>query len=462
MRLPAAIRPWLCALVAAAGFGAAGSLRAQFAGGQADGYAISGVTQVMLDGSATGSPAYFSSGTGGDGYALAGRSHVPLDGTTQPAVPFTATLSGGDGYDTAGLRLHSLDGTTLPSAVFTASLSGGDGYDARGFSSRRLDGAADFSDAYAGSPIGGDGYDRAGLLDAPFDPSLAYEFIFNGGAGDGYDVRGLAITALDGAVPNPSPYVSSGTGGDGYDLRGLALYRLDGAPPVSELYLSSSTGGDGYDRAGMIHQSLSGEPQFVTTYLGAQGDGFDSAGLRNLALDPASLPPVAVYEGNQGDGYHLATAPSIYWLGQDGEAFPMTYAIWRALQFTQEEADAGLDADIADLDHDGLPNLLEYTLGSDPRTPDFAVYGPQIRVSNLSDLGLRPLPQHHLIAIVRRNPRIFDARLAVEVSDDPGSLWDSQGLIPVDSLPSIFIVRDPMSIKTAPRRMMRLRATLLP
>lgn len=462
MRLPAAIRPWLCALVAAAGCGAAGNASAQFAGGEADGYAVRGLTLVRLDGTATGSPAYLSSINGGDGYATAGRGHVALDGSTLPAAPFTASLSGGDGYDVSGLRVRALDGSSLPAAVYAASLSGGDGYDARGLNSRRLDGAADFTATYGGSTSGGDGYDRAGLLEFPFDPVLAYEFVFSGGGGDGYDNRGLSLAALNGTVPDPSPYVSSGTGGDGYDLRGLVLRSLDGTAPIADLYLSSTAGGDGYDRAGMIHQSLSGEPQFVATYLGTGGDGFDSAGLRHRVFDPATLPPVAVYEGNQGDGYHLASAPYIYWLGEEGAAAPMNYAIWRALQFTQEEADAGLDADAADLDHDGLANLLEYTLGSDPRTPDSAAYGPQIRVSNLADLGLPALRQHHLIAIVRRDPRIFDATLAIEVSDDPVSLWDSESLIEVDSLPSIFIVRDPQSIETAPRRMMRLRAALLP
>ena len=93
---------------------------------------------------------------------------------------------------------------------------------------------------------------------------------------------------------------------------------------------------------------------------------------------------------------------------------------------------------------------------------DSSVLGPDFRLSNLSDFGYPALADHHLTALVRRNPLVLDAVLSVEVSSDLSFLWSTSETILVDSMPSAFIVRDQLGVKTDPHRNMRLRATLNP
>ena len=458
MRLPPAIRSWPCAVVAAV-LTCTGVARAQYMGGDGDGYSVEGRIHARLDALNTNSPAYHASLSGGDGYDASGRVNLALNGVSLPLAVFKSSAAGGDGYDTAGRSNQMLTAPAPTPFIFAGGGSGGDGYDTAGLTNHRLDPTvADFLASYSGGT--GDGYDVLGHSDLPLNVNLAYGFVFSGGAGDGYDTRGIVHSSVAGSAADPSPYTSSLTGGDGYDTRGLVHTRLDGASPHTEVYASSNNGGDGYDVTGVVYQSITGTPHFVTAYLGDFGDGYDEAGVRNSYLNPALLPPIAVFRGDAGDGYHVASAPYVYYLGAGGAASPMTYSIWRFINFSPEDITAGLAADGADPDADGLPNLVEYTIGSDPRQPDSGAYGPQFSLSNLSDFGFAPLPEKHLTAVVHRNPRIFDAKLSIEVNDDLLSLWDTSDVLPVNSTPSLFIVRDRLGISEAPRRVMRLRARL--
>jgi hypothetical protein len=440
----------------------AGTAQAQYAGGQGDGYSSTGVGNVYIDGSQVFSAAYFASTAGGDGYATAGQGNVSLNGSTLPAALFTSSTAGGDGYAVIGAGNQLLNGTAVPAAVYTSSTTGGDGYDFSGLANWSLDGAAALLEMYAGGTAGGDGYDVNGLSDLPLDVNLAYHFIFSGGSGDGYDTRGVILTTVDGSTADPAPYTSSVFGGDGYDTRGLQNNRLDGFNEPVEIYTSSVSGGDGYDTSGISFVDLTGASAALVSYLGGGGDGYDDEGLRNLLLDASLALPSFVYTGGGGDGYDTETVPYVLFLGNGGAAVPMTYSIWRDAYFSSAEIAEGLAADGVDADGDGLGNLIEYTTGGDPRTADSGVFGPQFRLSDLSDFGRTPLPDKHLTVIVRRDPRIFDATLAVEFSSDTFSLWNTGEAVVVNSTPSVSIVRDSVGVQDAPRRLLRLRATLNP
>lgn len=459
--MPAALRLWPRALAVAV-LASAGAAHAQYRGGQGDGYStVSAGSYIRLDGVTGVSPAYFSSVSGGDGYSVAGLGNSVLNGSTLPAALYTSSTAGGDGYDSEGLVFQTLNGAALPAAVFTSSPAGGDGYDAEGVASQTLDGSAAFVASYTGGGTGGDGYDKSGLLGIPLDVNLAFQFIFTGGNGDGYDTDGLIFTALDGAVTDPAPYTATVTGGDGYDVSGLVFSQLNGTVLPVEIYTSSVAGGDGYDASGTSFVNLNGAQAFLVSYMGATGDGYDDEGLRNFLFDAALALPSVVFTGGNGDGYDTETVPYILFMGAGGAAAPLTYTLWRDLNFTDAEVTSGLAADNADADGDGLANLVEYTTGGDPRIADAGIFGPQFRLSDLSDFGRSPLPDKHLTAIVRRDPRIFDATLSVEFATDT-SLWNAADAIPVNEVSSLFIVRDRIGVQEAPRRLMRLRATVNP
>ena len=461
MRLPRAIRLLHCAAALTL---LAVSARAQYTGGVsgADGYAKAGLRYVPLDGAVLFSPAYTSTVSGGDGYSSAGRAFVTLNGVSLPAALFTATTTGGDGYSTSGRLFVPLNGASLPSQLYTATTTGGDGYARSGLINRALDGAAALLTAYKGG--GGDGYDRDGFENRFVSPEAAVLVIYTGGTsgGDGYDVEGIRHAGFGGVVAPAEIYSSTETGGDGYDREGVQFVSFDGAAAPAGVFTATETGGDGYDRDGVIFVSLNGATPVDFAYLNTGGDGFSLSGLRHGALSPAVALPDALYAGDAGDGYDTKSLPFVQYLGGGEAASPITFSGWLNSRFSEEEIAAGLGAPAADADFDGLANLLEYSIGSDPRVADASVFGPKFRLSNLSDFGYPALPDHYLTALVRRNPLALDAVLRVEVSSDLSSLWSTNETILVDSIPSAFLVRDQFGVKTDPHRNMRLRATLNP
>ncbi len=460
MRLPRAIRLLHCAAALTL---LAVTARAQYTGGVsgADGFAVAGFRHQPLDGALLSSPAYTATVSGGDGYSSAGRTFVPLNGVSLPAALFTATTTGGDGYSTSGRLFVPLNGASLPSQLYTATTgitvaAGG------GLINRALDGAAALLTVYKGG--GGDGYDRDGFENRFVSPEAAVLVIYTGGTsgGDGYDVEGIRHAGFGGVAAPVEIYSATETGGDGYDREGLQFVSFDGAAAPAGVFTATETGGDGYDRDGVIFVSLNGAAPDNFAYLNTGGDGFSLSGLRHGALSPAVALPDALYAGAAGDGYDTKSLPFVQYLGGGEAASPITFSGWLNSRFSEEEIAAGLGAPAADADFDGLANLLEYSIGSDPRVADASVFGPKFRLSNLSDYGYPALPDHYLTALVRRNPLALDAVLRVEVSSDLSSLWSTNETILVDSAPSIFLVRDQFGVMSDTHRNMRLRATLNP
>ncbi len=432
--------------------------RAQFSGGTGDGYAQDGVRFVALDGRSLDSPAYTASTSGGDGYDVRGQAYVRLDGTTLPVQPYTASSTGGDGYDVQESPFNRIDGTAQLLAPFTASVSGGDGYDYARLSYATLNGAVTLTAVFKGGT--GDGYDTLGLANTALSPSAAFQLIYAGGTGDGYDESGAQFVPLGGITPEIAAiYSASSSGGDGYDRNGVLFSALNGVAIPEAPFTASTSGGDGYDVSRAPFIAVSGESFSAVTFLGGEGDGYDRNGLQFANLN--GLPVLAdLYLGGSGDGYDEEALPFVQYLGGGTGAAAITYSGWISSRYTAAEIEAGLAAPDADTDADGLVNLLEFALGSDPRVADAAVFAPQFRLSNLSELGLPALPDRHLTAIVRRNPLALDATLKVEVTEDPAGFWSTGDTIQVDASPSVIIVRDEFGISSAPRRIMRLRATL--
>jgi hypothetical protein len=117
---------------------------------------------------------------------------------------------------------------------------------------------------------------------------------------------------------------------------------------------------------------------------------------------------------------------------------------WRQTAFGSP-ADSGAGADAADPDHDGLPNLIEYALGTDPRQPDAA-----------SPLTFGLAGDH----LVMSFHRIADPSLtyAVEATDSlvPAGwspIWSSTG---ANNTAGLVEVTDPLATGGATTRFLRL------
>lgn len=120
-------------------------------------------------------------------------------------------------------------------------------------------------------------------------------------------------------------------------------------------------------------------------------------------------------------------------------------AVWQTQNFTPAQITAGDAADAADPDHDGLENLAEYALGTDPNHATPPLTG-SLGPSGFSITFTRPkgLP---------------DVSYAAESSADLGS-WAPVSLVIIADGP-VQAVRatDPLNLGDPARRFLRLKFT---
>lgn len=152
------------------------------------------------------------------------------------------------------------------------------------------------------------------------------------------------------------------------------------------------------------------------------------------------------------DPYRVGTV----WISTNGRSIAR-FTPWTALQSWRNDAfgtpDAtGNAADDADIDLDGLKNLVEYSLGTSP-TQSSANAGPVglVQASSGAD---------HLMMRVSRAQKRNDIAYAAEVSSDL-SQWTTTGVTIVTDSATLFEARDNMAITANSRRFMRLRVSVV-
>lgn len=161
--------------------------------------------------------------------------------------------------------------------------------------------------------------------------------------------------------------------------------------------------------------------------------------------------------------FSVSTAANNLYLNYTPTAnFPTTISGWRQ-QYFGSTANTGSAADMADPDHDGLVNMLEYAMG---RSPLVAEGGQPIgtQVQNISG-------QDYLTITFVRSTAATDVDFAVEVTSQLAVSWSTidplatanqvsvQNNTPSTGLQTIT-VKDSQPVSTSDRRFIRLRVTL--
>ncbi len=120
---------------------------------------------------------------------------------------------------------------------------------------------------------------------------------------------------------------------------------------------------------------------------------------------------------------------------------------WRSANFTPLEITAGLAGDLADADGDGLHNLIEYALGTDPRAST-------IFPATILD------PAGHLTLTLSR-PKSLPGLLYLGEATSDISAWDTS--VPIEILadgdPQTIRITDPLGRAGSVQRFLRLRVS---
>ncbi len=126
------------------------------------------------------------------------------------------------------------------------------------------------------------------------------------------------------------------------------------------------------------------------------------------------------------------------------------FGLWQASHFTAAElADPAVSGLDADPDGDGLNNLFEYAIGTDPRGP--GVDGRYVA-------GLAPdNGMGYLTVTALKNPAATDVQFSAEVSADLVR-WTNDVTILLNDL-TTFSARDNTPVSAAPRRFLRTKVT---
>lgn len=184
-----------------------------------------------------------------------------------------------------------------------------------------------------------------------------------------------------------------------------------------------------------LSQAYDGTPKTVGTTTNPAGLGV-SVTYAGSATAPSALGSYAVVATISDTNYQGSKSDTLVIRGQQ-------VTEWVNQYFTPQQVHAGLSADDADPDGDGIPNLMEYALGSNPGT----------RNSGLSE----PVRDANGLTLTFTRPKDLPNVVYSAVSSDDMSTWYPLTLEVInDGAVQTIRVRDPLSSGNANRRFIRL------
>ncbi|MBI3879981.1 MAG: hypothetical protein HY301_07935 [Verrucomicrobia bacterium] len=191
----------------------------------------------------------------------------------------------------------------------------------------------------------------------------------------------------------------------------------------------------------------------------------------NLRSGTPTFAPVASYPFRSPTRvfYNPYNANEI-WITSDGNGLRVgtvtPLAAWRALKFAGNETNAAIAGDFADPDGDGVPNLLEYLLGTDPNA---AASAGRPGLGSANESG-----SNFLTLTFSFDTNQTDVTATVLVSPDvtnwfAGSVYSASNSVPNTAFttqvsrsggnPQTIVVRDNVPVESAVRQFMKLQVT---
>jgi hypothetical protein len=256
-----------------------------------------------------------------------------------------------------------------------------------------------------------------------------------------------------------SPLVTiSATTPDAYEFGGVA-----------GVFTVGRTGSSNYDL--LVQYAVTGSAMPGVRYTALSGSVTLPSGTTTVAINATPIPNDTA-DGDQTISLTVSPFPS-YNVGAPANATVTVHDkpidAWRLQQFGTDANVPAIAGDAADLDGDGMTNLLEYGLLSDPK------------LVSVGDLPSIAINSNHLQLIFRRNTSATDITYVVEARSDlgvgawapiltraPGTNWTSNAagatamesgsgnVVSVTATDSVPIV-DPNTLQPTPRRFLRLR-----
>ncbi len=125
-----------------------------------------------------------------------------------------------------------------------------------------------------------------------------------------------------------------------------------------------------------------------------------------------------------------------------------TFAQWRQMKFGANAGNNAISGPTADPDNDGLSNLIEYAIGTEPLTRDLNAYTVDLETVN---------GQRYLRMSVTKNPAATEATLKIQVNGNisTGS-WSIAGTVTEINTATSLVVRDYISVGSSGARFIRL------
>lgn len=300
-------------------------------------------------------------------------------------------------------------------------------------------------------PMGGGTDGIAGLRVSPEQPQTT-EVVFWSPADLGFSAPPLILLMPPSAAVAPLPE----RGGASSPVN-VALWDSDGSPARLELQYQESPGSGAWQDCTLLliaGYPAAGEPLLATTISGQTypvvwnaradlGASFNGGVLlRARAEDIAGAGPWS--------------SPMYYFVevsaDGDGDGIPDDWENTHGLDPFVHDSEA-------DKDHDGLANLIEFAVGSDPGV---ALTGPAPAVffGDIAGVPSPALPGSYLIMVVPKNPLAANLLYSVQVSNDLDT-WNSgpPHLTVLEEGPTQLKVRTTVPLSTASRQVMRLKVT---